>query len=387
MPIEASKFARIVVRRGSKYLGNGLMQRHLNRLQSSWNKSGASSNRRLGMFGADLLPRNESTEETISYLLGRTRIANQPIEREDFAKSLMPVDHFVALSERGQKLIDDAEKYRQIVSEVGFRRTLMERPSSGLAQAAMLERRARTVERERFAYHHEHYVQEDGFDSGYLSARLFRYIATSEALIIASSWTTGYERAALAVAGAGLRSAWQLWVEDSDIALFCMRVAMEQVCRARAWRLKPGRASKVESHAQSVPSRWVEAAGWGRLTVISRALSEFSHLHGGTRHTGARSVLENFQHTDNKFRSYTARGYVLDATFLLLAEELSARLASLEPALEEVFRQTVTLMSREDQEAQIEELLIQGLSLKGQDFGRPDVELAAEDARSEGWRL
>jgi hypothetical protein len=59
----------------------------------------------------------------------------------------------------------------------------------------------------------------------------------------------------------------------------CVRGVLEQACRARAHRVKPARAARVEDMgAAAGPARWLEAAGWRRLAVLGRALGEFAHV-------------------------------------------------------------------------------------------------------------
>jgi hypothetical protein len=52
---------------------------------------------------------------------------------------------------------------------------------------------------------------------------------------------------AFAVCASALRSALWLWLEDDDRAMGCLRCVIEQLARARTWRVKPERAAKIEA--------------------------------------------------------------------------------------------------------------------------------------------
>jgi hypothetical protein len=69
---------------------------------------------------------------------------------------------------------------------------------------------------------------------------------------------------AFAACASALRSAQWLWLEDDDRGMGCLRCVIEQVARARTWRVKPDRAAKVEASSKSTPprldrGRWLEA--------------------------------------------------------------------------------------------------------------------------------
>ena len=139
----------------------------------------------------------------------------------------------------------------------------------------------------------------DEFDPQSLEWRLFQNIAIGEAAFLAAGWATGHEADALRTAAAALHSAWWLWLEDTDDAMTCVRGVLEQTCRARAHRVKPARAARIEDMgAAASTARWLETAGRKRLAVLGRALGEFAHISFRARWSGARDALASLQADD-----------------------------------------------------------------------------------------
>jgi hypothetical protein len=250
--------------------------------------------------------------------------------------------------------------------------------------AAVAERRARASDRFALAWQTEYEIEGDNFQPGALAARLFRYIAITEAAEVVAGWSaTENERAALLMAAGALRSASYFWLEDTDLSLPCIRTLLEQTCVARAWRMKPERAAKLAAQApmRQSPARWIEAAGWRRAAVVGRALGEFSHTSLRQRTTGARRLLTDLQPEQTEpdpHAPLTARRYALDTTAYLLAHEVIARLEAADAdlgapsSLSESFRDQVTLMNAEEHQAMLDNLLARSLSLREFDFGLPD---------------
>ncbi|MEW2331493.1 hypothetical protein AB0880_27235 [Micromonospora chersina] len=301
-------------------------------------------------------------------------VCTAPATIEDLNVSLLaPLDHIRVFGPTGKQLVSIARFYRQAICHDELREVTTSAISVKLATDATLERRGRAVEREREAWADEAKKLGPELSLGFLAARLFRYCAISEAALIASRWATGKEREALASAAAALRSAFWLWLEDTDVAMTCVRVVLEQTCRARAWRVKPARATRVEAGGGvASPARWVEAAGWKRLGVLSRALGEFAHINVRSRWTGARGALNAIQDPNERWPENTARGNALDSAAYLLAHEVAVRLDAATPTFGEKFRESVTLFDREAHEEHVERLLERGQALKGFDFGEPE---------------
>lgn len=288
--------------------------------------------------------------------------------------ALAPLDFEFSTGSGMDRLITAAKRYRRTVAEPINLKSLTIGSNRYATNGALIERRARAGERARNAFANEADAMGEAFEPGSLGARLFRYIAISEGASILAAWDEGPSRDALATASHALRAGWVLWLEDTDLSLPCSRTVLEQTCRARAWRTKPGRAARVEAVGAVVaPIRWVEAAGWGRLSALSQALGEFSHINVRARWSGARNVITAVQpQSDQDIR--TARGYVLDSAAYLLADEVVARLGSVAPHLSEAFRDAVTLLSEDEHGQRTEDLLGRSLCLRGTALGTPDLQ-------------
>lgn len=300
-------------------------------------------------------------------------LCETPTEGSGRFKLLYPLDIALVGSEVADEIISVGREYRTIVTGRAAYGNLKCHFFAELSEMAMIERRARAIMRAREAFYREHELLGEDFNPSALLAKLFRYFAIAEAATIVASWNIGHERDALTIAGNALRSAYWIWLEDSDFSLTCMRSVLEQTCRSRAWRIKPQRATRVESMGSTAsPVRWVEAAGYARLGVLSRALGEFAHINFRTRRVGARVALEQLQSPSVEHRMQQARGFTLEAAAYLLAHEIAARLDAVSHDLSEAFREAVTLMPEDTHDAQIEELLARGMALRGHDFGSPD---------------
>lgn len=285
------------------------------------------------------------------------------------------LDFQAAFGEKGQGAVRWAIPYRAFVGHPAAADLLAAGTSPGLAAGAVLERRGRAVQRARKAFAAEQEALGDKFDPGNLEARLFRYITIGEAAFLAAGWASGPEADALRTAAAALQSAWWLWLEDTDDAMPCVRGVLEQACRARAHRVKPARAARVEDMgAAAGPARWLEAAGWRRLAVLGRALGEFAHVSFRARWSGARDALAALQASGTPQPDSTARGHALDASAHLLAHEVAARLDLACPAVAATFRARVTQLDTDRHEQYVEELLRRSLDLRAADFGPPDLQ-------------
>jgi hypothetical protein len=289
--------------------------------------------------------------------------------------ALHPLDPALAYSKWADNLIDIQRGYRETLAQAARRDAIADLDKANVL-GALLERRARAVHRFRVGMKHEAEVLGDDFDMGGLIARLFRYITIAEGAEVVSYWTDQPEdAAALRLAGGALRSAFYLWLQDTDVAMACVRVLLEQTCQARARRLRPQRAKRVaEAPGGPTPARWIEAAGWRRAAVLGRALGEFSHISLRARLSGARRLLEDLQSgvPEEADKRHTARGNALDETAYLLAFEVLDRLQSVDQGLADAFRQEVTLLDKDEHLRAVEELLSRTQDLRTFDFGDPD---------------
>lgn len=296
-------------------------------------------------------------------------------EPPHLVSALDALDFRAVFGETGQEAVRWAIPYREFVGHPAAADMLATGTSPGLAAGAMLERRGRAVQRAREAFAAEQETVGDEFDPGNLEARLFRYIAIGEAAFLAAGWASGPEADALRTAAAALQSAWWLWLEDTDDAMPCVRGALEQACRARAHRVKPARAARVEDMgAAASPARWLEAAGWRRLAVLGRALGEFTHVSFRAKWSGARDALAALQASGTRRPDSTARGHALEASALLLSHEVAARLDLACPVVAATFRARVTQLDAARHEQYVEELLQRSLDLRTADFGPPDLQ-------------
>ncbi|BAK33761.1 hypothetical protein MLP_07470 [Microlunatus phosphovorus NM-1] len=171
----------------------------------------------------------------------------------------------------------------------------------------------------------------DEFNLDSLSGRATKWVVVTEIASLASMWIeTSEASSALALCGTGTRSAYWLWLEDDDRAMAVLRCVLEQVARARAWRLKPEKARRLEDRPQTRPRDWLELAGWRRLTPLNKALGEFAHTLRDSRWGGARLLLADLQVDADPDRApYTARGGALELVLALLAMESHSWIAGL----------------------------------------------------------
>jgi hypothetical protein len=295
-------------------------------------------------------------------------------EPPDLALVLGALDFDGVFGGACKQAVRTAIAYRAFVGHDGTTDLLASGTSPGLTIGAMLERRGRAVQRARDAFAAEQESLGDEFELQSLEVRLFQFIAIGEAAFLAARWVSGHEADALRAAAAALHSAWWLWLEDTDDAMTCVRGVLEQTCRARAHRVKPARAARIEDmRAAASTARWLETAGRKRLAVLGRALGEFAHISFRARWSGARDALAALQAHDIPHPDSTARRHALEASASLLAHEVAARFDTACPAVGTAFRARVTLLRADEHERQIEELLQRSLELRSADFGQPDL--------------
>lgn len=116
----------------------------------------------------------------------------------------------------------------------------------------------------------------DSFDARTVAGRGSYYILVSELAALTSLWCDGTTSAALKLISSSLRSAYWLWLEDDDRAMAALRCTLEQSARIAVTQKNPRKAERMEGRP-TLPSRWLEAAGWKRLKVLNDALGEFTH--------------------------------------------------------------------------------------------------------------
>ncbi|MFI6220121.1 hypothetical protein ACIBEH_06165 [Nocardia salmonicida] len=150
---------------------------------------------------------------------------------------------------------------------------------------------------------------------------------------------------ALAMCSSALRSAVWLWLEDDSRAMACLRCVIEQIARARAWRVKPNRAAKIESNPNATPRDWIEAAGWRRLSLFNRALGEFAHGATTADWEVPRQALVSIQHDadTNEHADLTGRSHAIRASIFIVGRECAAWVDSFGSPLGEAYRHIINL--------------------------------------------
>jgi hypothetical protein len=153
----------------------------------------------------------------------------------------------------------------------------------------------------------------DDFDARTVSQRGSFYILVSELAAVAGTWCQGTTSAALKLVASSLRSAYWLWLEDDDRAMASLRCTLEQSARISATLKNPRRAERLEQ-IPTLPSRWLEAAGWKRLSALNGALGEYTHAQKKIDPVGPRLLLSALQMDagDDPEAIMTARRHALD---------------------------------------------------------------------------
>ncbi|MEV0135742.1 hypothetical protein AB0H83_45780 [Dactylosporangium sp. NPDC050688] len=147
---------------------------------------------------------------------------------------------------------------------------------------------------------------------------------------------------AFAICASGLRSAQWLWLEDDSRGMGCLRTVIEQLARARTWRLKPERARKIEANPNATPRDWVEGAGWKRLNLLNRALGEFAHGSTKTNWELARKALVALQdNTEADEAKYRGRTHALAAMIFILSVECAAWVDGFSAQLGQAYRRVI----------------------------------------------
>ncbi|MCW2525222.1 MAG: hypothetical protein JWM76_82, partial [Pseudonocardiales bacterium] len=182
----------------------------------------------------------------------------------------------------------------------------------------------------------------DDFDDENLTSRWTYAMVVTETASMSARWfTNDFMRDAGFAMGAGLRSAWWLWLVDDDRAMSILRVVLEQCARLRTWRLKPAKAQRLEDRGSATtPRDWIEAAGWKRLTALNRALGEFAHAMPRSDWSGARellSLLQDDPDLDPEKAIYTARGTALNLLTEIVADEIVETVRPLSSVVAETF--------------------------------------------------
>ncbi|MGJ7442194.1 hypothetical protein [Aquipuribacter sp. MA13-6] len=324
---------------------------------------------------------DDQDEDILDFTLGGRVTSSHPLAKTFFA----PVE-FLSLDRHDAQVLQGwTEAHRKALLGVSALEELGQADAFYMFRASncIYERRARAFQRARKAFENEAEELAGDYDPGKLLAALFRYSAFSSVATLLATWSEGKEREALTAAGCALRSAVNLWLEDSDHSLSAMRVVLEQTSRARAHRLKPSRAARQDENPRGGGSRWLELAGWKRGGPLFRALSEFSHISLRSRFDGGRAFLYHATNDslEDRRRLHSTRTTVLEAGAYMLALELAQRLAEVDVKLQQSFSEHITLIDLDRHVALQERYWEQIRGLREFDFGPPLAEMR-EDPNS-----
>lgn len=312
--------------------------------------------------------RDAGAHEHVPMLQAKPPLQAALDEPFDISWAYEDLEYFEAHRVRSEQWIQLAAIYRSSIRDP--ERRLTERFDWELAFGSLLERRGRAIERARIAFAEERDVPDHELNPGELAARMFRHECFVEVGFLLAAESNSAERLALLTGSQALATATHLWLEDLDASMGCVRIVLEQTARLRAHRLKRSRAERQEQRNITSASRWVELAGWGRLTALVRAVNEFAHSGAKTQRAGARQILLLLQGSDP--HPQQSRKAALEAAAQLFALEVNARLRAVSPQASEQFIEHVTLQSEEEQLRILEDYLENAHRLRNYDFGAAD---------------
>lgn len=299
-------------------------------------------------------------------------------ESIDLKKILSPPEFFTLATPQAIDAIERARRYRQKMDNMSISQG-MTNLTLGDTQNAIQERVARIFENAQIAFREERDMTGDRFEFGDLAARLFRYHSFAALAELVGAAGDSPANRAMRLAGGALTSAWNLWLQDSDLSLAAVRIMAEQTAIFRSYRLKPVKAERLSARPELPASRWFEVAGWGRLATYVRALGEFSHIHLASRRSGARQILTDLQGPVDPIEApHGARREALDEAAYMLAYELAEHLDKTHADLASAFRNAITLLTKDEHEARLEAWLRRAEKFRDSSFGVADANLAAE---------
>jgi hypothetical protein len=236
------------------------------------------------------------------------------------------------------------------------------------------ERWARRIDESRRSFEAEQKMLGDDFAPASVATIVLFYQCVSQlAELVADEESQLGRASALHAAAAALESAWVLWLRDSDDAMICARTVLESTARARTHRVKPERGAQLELRgAATTPHRWLEAAGWSRLSSFNRALGEYCHAQESSREEGARNLLISMQRDPSDVSPpNTARARALEEVATMLAHEVVETIRTAHPNLAKEFaRVTLGVSDLDAIGRDVEAWLNHGLAFKKFEFGQ-----------------
>jgi len=238
--------------------------------------------------------------------------------------------------------------YLKVMSALNRGRAPVE-PSELWPLFAFGDQRYRALRTARWAFEQERKMFGPQFDERAIENLATEAVLAGEMAAMLATWLRAdiesrYPAAAFATCASALRSAHWLWMEDDDRAMGCLRCVIEQLARARAWRLKPERALKLEQSAATTPRDWLERSGWRRMGIMSRALGEFAHGSTSTNPNLARNALVELQdNTDRSESKFTGRTHAITVLTFMVSIECAAWVKDFDVELGEAYRNVIRI--------------------------------------------
>jgi hypothetical protein len=241
-----------------------------------------------------------------------------------------------------------ASGYHRVITDVRTGNQSSE-PSEIWPALAFSERRYRAVMTGRLAFASERQrlgadFRKNGIERLHIESVLGGEMAGLIALWLRDNPDSWAPAAAFALCSSALRSAVWLWLEDDTRAMGCLRPVIDQLARARTWRLKPELAAKLETSPKTTPRDWLEAAGWRRLNLVSRAFGEFVHGGLGVNHEAAGKALVSLQDDpEDELSQLTGRTHALSALVHYVQVESAQWLRRFDPDVANAFWRVIRL--------------------------------------------
>jgi len=276
---------------------------------------------------------------------------------------LWPVDlHILRNGKALQRMCGPGTYYQDQVAAARRGGSFAIRDELGPA-LAFAERRTRALQQASAALQAEEELLGNQFHEENFRDLTMQALLAAEMSAVLASWLRERSQpepaSALANCSTALRSAVWLWLEDDDRAMGCLRVLIEQMARARTWRIKPAAAAKREAREGTTPRDWIEKCGWRRLGVLLRALGEFAHGADPSHWETARDVLIALNpDPDREIAQHSGRTNCLASLVVMLSGECEYWLAEFDPVLAEAFWD-VTGRNREALAAETETTMTQ----------------------------
>lgn len=224
-----------------------------------------------------------------------------------------------------------------------------EYPSEAWPLFAFGHQRYRALIAAKHAFNHERELLGERFGEHRIEELATESVLSCEMAAMLAVWLRQRKTAplaadAFATCASALKSAYWLWLEDDERAMGCLRCVIEQLARARTWRLKPERAAKIEAKQNATPRDWIEASGWRRLGLLNRALGEFTHGSTDADWARARDALVALQpDPQDELAQFTGRTHTLTALIFMVSVECAAWTDKFSADLGKAYREVIRI--------------------------------------------